>query len=106
MVYEVIEGRVESSTYRENTFSAHRMRLEQPGHDHQHGEHNHSHSAIVAGLSDCQMIISRGMGRRLYDDFQTAGIKPVITDVEDVNEAVMAYLSDKLVDHPEKGCQH
>ena len=104
VIAELVEGTIKSKEYRENNFSHH----SQPGeHEHEHqGSHGHSHDGILAALKDCDVVIARGMGRRIYDDLRGVNIEAVITDIADVDEAIKAYISDTLVDNPEKGCVH
>jgi len=37
----------------------------------------------------------------LYQNLQQAGIRPVLTEVEDIQEAVRAFLEGRLVERPE-----
>jgi len=42
------------------------------------------------------------MGRGAYEAIKQSGIKPIITDRIDADEAVEAYVKCTLEDHPEK----
>jgi predicted Fe-Mo cluster-binding NifX family protein len=33
---------------------------------------------------------------------QQAGIRPIVTDIESIDEAIQAYLDGKIIDHTEK----
>ena len=101
VITEVVDNQIGSSEFRPNTFTNHNL----PDHQHQEG-HGHSHASILSALSQCDVVLARGMGRRIYDDLRQAEIKSVITTLPDVNEAVRAYIEGTLLDHPEKGCQH
>ena len=86
------------------------------GHQHfaseQHGEHEHHHGAghgfdpashnrhvsMAEAISDCQAVICGGMGRGAYQSMQALNIKPVVTDIRTIEEAVQAYLDGKLQD--------
>lgn len=57
-------------------------------------------------LRDCDAVISRGMGRRLYEDLKSAGIEVIITDEEKVERAMELYMKGMLIDNPEKSCKH
>ena len=104
IIAELEDGIVKSKAYRENNFTHHSQQGE---HEHEHqGEHGHSHTGILAALQDCEVVIARGMGRRIYDDLREAKIEAIITDIPDVDEAIKTYLSGTLVDNPEKGCVH
>lgn len=100
LVVEVVEGAEQSRVYRPNTFTGHARGLEGAGHDVDR------HGPILAALADCQAVISRGMGRRLYDDLKQAGVAVFITGETDASSAVSSYARGELVDRPELGCQH
>ncbi len=61
-----------------------------------------AHGAMLAPITDCQVLISRGMGYGAYDSLRGAGIQTIITDVREIDEAVGKYLAGELVDHPER----
>ena len=48
------------------------------------------------------MLICRGMGRGAYQSMQELNIRPIVTDIELIDEAVTAYLDDKLEDRVDK----
>ncbi len=102
IIAELVEGELKSKDYRPNNFTHH---SHQGGHEHR-GGHNHSHAPILEALKDCQVVISRGMGKRIYDDLHNADIEAIITDIAGVDEAIAAYIGGSLVDNPEKGCVH
>ena len=60
------------------------------------------HARMVAVISDCQVLLSRGMGAGAYQNIKQSGIIPVITDIADIDEAVQAYIEGQLVDHSER----
>jgi hypothetical protein len=41
------------------------------------------------------------MGRGAYIALEEAKIKPVVTDIEDIEKAVQAYINNDIVDHTE-----
>jgi predicted Fe-Mo cluster-binding NifX family protein len=61
-----------------------------------------THGAMAAPIRDCQVVLSRGMGRGAYDSLRGAGVEPIITDVRDIDEAMRQYLNGELADHPER----
>ena len=101
VIADILENTVRSKSYRVNDFTVHMQ-----GGDHDHGEHGHSHSAILDALADCDLVIARGMGQRIYDDLKQAHIQALITSEETVENAVQAFLKGALTDHPEQSCQH
>ncbi len=75
----------------------------QPG--QQHGfdaSSQHRHGEMLETIRDCEVLIARGMGAGAYESMRQAGIRPFVTDVEDIDEAVHTYLDGRLVDHPER----
>ena len=77
--------------------------------DHHHGEHGdshgmdpgsqHRHGAMMETISDCQVLLARGMGQGAHYSLKERGIRPVLTDIQDMQEAVEAYLSGKLIEN-------
>ncbi len=61
-----------------------------------------THGRMAAPIADCQVLLARGMGSGAYASLQQAGIRPVVTDVADIDAAVHAYLAGGLMDHVEK----
>ncbi|MBN1191246.1 MAG: dinitrogenase iron-molybdenum cofactor biosynthesis protein [Dehalococcoidales bacterium] len=60
------------------------------------------HKVILAGISDCQVLIAGGMGWGAYESMQQNGIEAIITDLENIDEAVQTYLAGDLVSLTEK----
>jgi predicted Fe-Mo cluster-binding NifX family protein len=59
------------------------------------------HVQAMAAIADCDVVLSRGMGRGMYANLQRAGIRTVLTDVPNVHEAVTAFLEGTLTEKPE-----
>jgi predicted Fe-Mo cluster-binding NifX family protein len=57
---------------------------------------------MAAAISDCQVLLARGMGAGAYQSVKQAGIRPVVTDIADIDEAVQAYIEGRLVDYSER----
>lgn len=102
VIAEIAGNEIVSEQYRENNFSHH---AQSKTHEHHH-EHGHSHEGILSALKDCDVVIARGMGRRIYDDLRSASIKAMITDVPTVDDALTAFLAGSLKDNPDKSCVH
>ncbi len=64
--------------------------------------HHHDHNAMIEPIADCQALITRGMGRGAHTSLQENDIQPIITDIQDIQAAVDAYIAGTLVDHPER----
>ena len=59
------------------------------------------HVRMVAAISDCEVLLARGMGAGAYESMKQAGIRPVVTDLESIDDAVASLLAGTLADHPE-----
>ena len=97
-VVEIQDDQITDRAYRENTFTGHARGMQ--------GQHSDKHGAILEALEDCEVVISHGMGRRIYRDFQNAGIQSIITDKTDIHSALDAFMAGELEDFPERGCSH
>ncbi|MGQ9494175.1 MAG: NifB/NifX family molybdenum-iron cluster-binding protein [Anaerolineae bacterium] len=59
------------------------------------------HARMAAAIADCQVLLARGMGAGAYESMRQAGIRPIVTDIASIDEAVQAYLDGRIVDHTE-----
>jgi len=106
LIYAVENGKVNEKAYIENRFTGH-ARGQHQGHDHDAGlHHQHSHRRILEALDECEVVISRGMGRRLLDDFSAVGKNIYITPAEMADDAISQYLKGALEHDPDKSCEH
>lgn len=75
---------------------------ENDDHNHESAEvHHQRHVSMAETIADCAVLICGGMGRPAYESMLNLNIKPVVTDLTDVDEAVKAFIDGKLVDHTE-----
>lgn len=76
------------------------------GHDHEHShtgpEADKKHAGMLAPIADCDVLISRGMGRGAWMSLEAAGIEPIITDIHDIEAAVQACIDGTITNHAEK----
>lgn len=103
-IIDVESGQIARRTMRTNDFTPHARR--QPGEAHEQAHATHSHATIAEALKDCQVVISRGMGRRAYDDLRAAGIEMIVTDEVEVDSAVRRYLAGTLRDRSDRLHDH
>jgi len=59
------------------------------------------HATMMDPISDCQVLLARGMGTGAYNALTARGIRPILTDISTIEEAVQAYIGGQLADHPE-----
>jgi predicted Fe-Mo cluster-binding NifX family protein len=60
------------------------------------------HARMATAIADCEVLLARGMGAGAYDSMRAAGIRPIVTDIPTIDDAVQAYLAGTLVDHVER----
>ena len=105
-IYKTKDGKISDKEMRKNTFTGHFKR----GHHEHCDEHErkpgsgdrHAHQGVAMGLKDCNVVISRGMGRKAWEDLRDKGIEMIVTDETDVEKAVKMYLMGELTDRVEK----
>ena len=71
----------------------------------QHGQDQHSHNKHVSmaeAIKECQILIARGMGNGAYQSMIQLKIKPVVTDIKNIDDAVQAVINGSIIDHTEK----
>lgn len=72
---------------------------EQPGQPHGMDATSHNkHLQMAEAIADCEALLCGGMGMGAYQSMVARGIKPVVTDLRDIEQAVMAYVQGKIVD--------
>jgi predicted Fe-Mo cluster-binding NifX family protein len=54
------------------------------------------HATMAKNIDDCQVLIAGGMGWGAYDSLKSRGIEAIVTDVNNIDEAVKLYLDGKL----------
>jgi predicted Fe-Mo cluster-binding NifX family protein len=101
VVVTVEDGRIVSKENREkaghHTFSG--SHHPETAHGEQHGYDagaQSRHATMAQSIDDCQVLIAGGMGWGAYDSLKSLGIETVVTDVENIDEAVKLYLQGKL----------
>ena len=74
---------------------------------HTHGDHTHTEGSVHPGqtmvdsISDCQVLISGGMGTPVYHRAKTAGLTVILTRFSPIDTAVQAYTAGTLEDDPQ-----
>lgn len=56
------------------------------------------HGRMAQAIADCQALLCGGMGQGAYESMQALGIRPIVTDILSIDEAVRAYVEGKIVD--------
>lgn len=108
-VFTVEEGQIVAKELRDKT--GHRQFVHQEVHDEEtdgNGRHgtgpaaHDRHMRMAAAIADCEALLCRGMGWGAYQSMKQFNIAPVVTDIPDMEEAVMAYVNGTIVDHVDR----
>jgi len=106
--YEVLiveNGKIVKREHREKMGHQNFAQEEHLHSDGQHGldEHSHSkHVSMTEAIKDCQILLARGMGNGAYQSMIQLNIKPVVTDIKNIDDAVQAVINGSIIDHTEK----
>jgi predicted Fe-Mo cluster-binding NifX family protein len=74
-----------------------------PGQPHGMDAASHNkHLQMAEAIADCEALLCRGMGMGAYESMKTRGIRPVVTDIASIDEAVIAYFEGKIVDQVDR----
>jgi predicted Fe-Mo cluster-binding NifX family protein len=106
VVVTVEDGKITNRETREKLAHGHGLSPELhvhhgPGHGMGPAEHDR-HVLMSQAIADCEAVICRGMGQGAYTSMSARGVRPVVTDIADIDAAVMAYVDGKIVDHTER----
>ncbi len=61
-----------------------------------------THASMVANISDCQVLIAGGMGWGAQQSLKRTGIETVVTEVQDIDQAIKLYLAGNLPNRAER----
>ena len=82
--------------------SGHDHEEHQPGVPHGFDQASHDkHASMAHPIADCEALICGGMGMGAYESMRRINIRPVVTDLRDIDQAALAYFDGKLVDRTE-----
>jgi predicted Fe-Mo cluster-binding NifX family protein len=65
-------------------------------------EADNRHGRMAEAIADCEALLCREMGMGAYESMKARNIRPVVTDIVDIEEAVLTYVNGRIVDHVEK----
>jgi len=106
LVATINNGEVVSQEIREKVghyhFASEPHAAETPGKPHGMDPASHDrHILMSQAIADCEVLLCRGMGTGAYESMKERGIRPVVTDIVMIEEAVLAYINGQVVDHIE-----
>lgn len=104
--------------YIENGIIVKKERRDKPGHhsfahkeshEHQQSEHrgfgngsHNKHIKMADVINECDYIITRGMGAGAFQSMTQLNIKPIVTDIKMIDDAVQKLIDGTIVNHIEK----
>lgn len=102
VVVTVEDGEVTGKETRDKTghhsFAGQHHEDSAPGERHGYGAGAQSrHASMMETIADCQVLIAGGMGWGAYESLDSQGIKPIVTDIKNIDEAVKLYIEGKLL---------
>jgi len=56
------------------------------------------HARMAESIADCEALLCGGMGMGAYQSMKERGIRPIVTDIESIEEAALAYVEGRIVD--------
>jgi predicted Fe-Mo cluster-binding NifX family protein len=109
MVVTVENGVISGHEMREKIGHAQFHQQEEHHHDEKqnepHGfgtEADHRHGRMAETIMDCEAVLCRGMGKGAYENMKARNIRPVVTDIIEIDDAVRSYAEGQIVDHVDK----
>ncbi len=60
------------------------------------------HARMAEAIADCQTLLCGGMGAGAYESMRARGIRPVVTDLVKIDEAVRAFVEGRIVDQVDR----
>jgi predicted Fe-Mo cluster-binding NifX family protein len=101
LVLTVADGKIVNKEKRDkaghHTFAAHQEEPLAPGEQHGFDAGAQArHAGMMSNITDCQVLIAGGMGWGAYESLKSRGIETIVTDIENIDEAVELYLKGKL----------
>jgi len=101
IIYTVEDGKVAGTEKRPKM--GHRHFAYRDAHPHVHGERHgfdlasvNRHISMAEAIKDCRVLIAGGMGMGAFQSMVSCQIEPLVTDVENIEEAVKLYIEGKL----------
>jgi len=106
LVLKVVEGQVIEREMREKLGHNHYAKPgQEPNHTQGSGMDSASHrkhQQMAETISDCDILICGGMGRGAYQSMQSVGIRPIVTDRAEIDQALQDFVEGNLKDLTEK----
>lgn len=67
------------------------------------GKHSgEKHQRMFATITDCEVLLARGMGQGAFLGLQQMGVRPILTDIPEIERAVQAVIDGSIEHHAER----
>lgn len=107
LVVTVENGQIVNRELREKLGHA---QFQREGHEHEEAGKSHGlgpaadsrHGRMAEAIADCEAVLCGGMGRGAYESMKARDIRPVVTDIKEIEAALGAYLNGQIINHIEK----
>jgi len=111
-VYTIEDGQIVTQELRDKL--GHRDFSKKEHHSHDDHDHNHKnghghgkhsaekHRRMFAAITDCDVLLARGMGQGAYNGLAQANIQPIVTGIADIETAVIAVIENNIINHTER----
>ncbi len=96
IIVEIEDNKIVNKEYKKNDFTGHAQGLHHEHKVHDHGHGHHSHEGIFKALGDCSVVISGGMGQKLYQDFLERKITTYLTKETDIDIVLEQFVNGQL----------
>jgi predicted DNA-binding protein (UPF0251 family)/predicted Fe-Mo cluster-binding NifX family protein len=101
VVYNVEDGKIAGKETRPKMGHNHFAAGEggHAGHEGHHGfdaASQQKHASMAEAIKDSQVVLAGGMGMGAFESMKSYKIEPIVTDVENMEEAVKLYIEGKL----------
>lgn len=60
------------------------------------------HATMINTIKDCDIVVSYGMGRKIYEDLLENEVTPVVTEESKVDKAIRLFLDNTLTNRTDK----
>jgi predicted Fe-Mo cluster-binding NifX family protein len=105
VVLTVENGRIEKREIRDKLGHMHfeGQHAHEEDREHHYGpEAEHRHGQMIEPIADCEVLIAGGMGGGAMQSLLSINIRPILTDVKSVDDAVKAFVEGRLESRAER----
>jgi len=102
LIFEVEKGLITNLEYKVNTFTSHSKNNKK---EHEHGKSEHSHTNILNALKNCGVIITGGMGKRLFEDFSATNTKVYLVKEKNIQK-IFTKINNGTIESDANYCNH